>query len=184
MDLRIHLRGKGHNPKVQAAGRYGCEHLLRRQRHQHKKRLLRRLLDHFQEGVARCGIHPFRQVHHHGAVPPFHRGKGQPLQNGARLRNGNVPLLALYADGGIQLVLLEIRIGQQQLTERGDELQRNGILFPSHGEDKMNVRVNKFLDPGRAIVKLFQEIKDDGKSPAAVVLVQHYGVRDAAALHH
>ena len=149
-----------------------------------EKRALRRLLHHFQESVCRLAVHPLRQVHYHGPIPAFHRRKGQPLQNGARLHHGNVPLLPLNADCRVHLVLLEIRICQKQLTERGDELQRHGILFPRHGKDKVNVRMNKFLNPRRAGVKLLKEIKDDGKCAGAIVLMKHYGVRDTAALHH
>ena len=152
--------------------------------HQQEKGLLRGLLDHFQQGVARGGIHFLRQVNHHCPVSSFHRGKGQGREDGTRLCHGNRALLFFNADGFVQLIFREIRIPQQQVPERSDKLQRHRVFLPGDRKDEMDVRMDQFSHPGIAPVEFLQKVQDERERPAAVVLMQHHGMRNPAAHHH
>ena len=71
--------------------------------YKHEKRLLRRLLDDFQQLVRRLRIHSFREPQQDGLVPVFYRRQGQFLQDVPGFRYGDVPCLALYPEPGIQV---------------------------------------------------------------------------------
>ena len=184
MHLPLRLRRQGLHAHVQAAGRYGHEHLLRRMGDEHKQCLCRRFLHHLQERIGRLGIHLLRQIHHHRPVAALHRAQRQAVQDAPGLIHGNIALLPLYADGRIQLILKEIRILQRQFPELAQELHGHGLVRARHRKHKMDVRVDELLYARRAAIQLLQEVDDQRESPAAVIFVQQESMRHMSALHH
>ena len=107
VDDAVLLPGERPYAHEQAAGENGRQDLLRLERDQQEQGLLRRFLDHLQEGVRRLRVHLFGQIDHDRPVSAFHGGQGQLVQDGARLIDRDEALLPFDSDGRIELVLEE-----------------------------------------------------------------------------
>ncbi len=98
---------RGH-PDLLYAGENGGQKLLRRSRHQQKKRLVPRLLQNLQQTVRRLDAHLLRQPQHHRLVLRLERLEGELADDLVRLAFGDQPLLIVQPQPTVPLLLVEV----------------------------------------------------------------------------
>ena len=155
-----------------------------------EQRLLRRLLDDFQQAVGRFLVHLLRQVHHHAPPAALHARQGQLVEDEPGLADGDQTGLALDAKGLVELVFRKAGPLERQLPEPlhvtvgGGLLGGGDLAAAGHREDEMDVRVDHLRHLAGPAVQRLEEGQAQGERPAAVVLIEKDGVRHAARRDH
>ena len=162
------------------------------------------LFQRLKQHVGRLLVHFFRQPYKDASPAVGNRGQGQLLHYGFTLCHRNEAAFLVYSKGGRKLILCKIRVLQDQLLEKsricvaGKVFGRAADLCSgSDWEAEAKVRISKslYLSTVAALpagvffspiltVEVLQKCQAKGKSPAALVLVQHYCMRNAAAFGH
>ena len=161
----------------------------------------RRFLNDFQQFVGRLHLQFLRQPYHHSPISVRIRRKRKFVQDNLRIQDRNNGRFLVNAERLVQFILHEERVAHEKFTpllyigERRRFFTR--LVLGCSRKDEMHIRINQLgnlvacracsagiLFPTMLAVKILHECHDQRQCPAALILVKHHSVRNAARDGH